>query len=361
MYKTLLFIVPIIITFSSCRVPYEPDIEADQEILVVDAFLTNHTGASYVKLSMATPFDLDMNYPSVQSATVYLTDGNHNLISFSETSAGYYEPNIAFAGEINVTYKLYVKLPDGNIYVSEPETIPEGMEPDSVYGGYDQVEYLTEDDFGKTVMVTEDVCAMYFNYIGDIAAPHFRYNSSQLIEYVIPSMMGGFYCWKTETDNKLRFTNEKYTSSSGNIFKQEVSSSPPTTQMMVHDITAGPYGWVLSDSMIMVREYRRIVELDQYRLNDDSYEYYKSLTAQSEAEGKLFDPVISQIKGNISCVNDASKIVLGFFEASNLMTMSYVIRRHGVGSDVVITPINNLPSHPPAGFIYNQMPDFWIQ
>jgi hypothetical protein len=29
-------------------------------------------------------------------------------------------------------------MPDGGIYVSEPETIPEDMEPDSACGGFDR-------------------------------------------------------------------------------------------------------------------------------------------------------------------------------------------------------------------------------
>jgi hypothetical protein len=362
MNKTFLLVL-IVIIFSSCRVPYEPDIKANEEILVVDAFLTNHAGASYVKLSKAIPYDLDRNWPSVQNATVYLTDGKYNLISFSETSPGYYEPDNAFAGEINVTYKLYVEMPDGDIYVSKPETIPEDMEPASVYGGYDQVEYLTEDAFGKTVKVTEEVCAIYFDYMGETVAPRFRYNSSQLIEYGIPKVIGQFYCWETIIDNNLRFTNEKYTSSSINIYKQEVNTSRPNTNMMVYDIIGGssPSGWVYSDSLILVYEYRRIVEINQYRMNDDSYEYYKNIKAQSDAEGKLFDPVISQLKGNISCVNISSKTVLGFFETSNLMTMSYVIRQNGVGSNITITRIDNVAPHSPTGFMYNQLPDFWIE
>jgi len=352
MNKTFLFIVIIVITFSSCRVPYDPDIEADQEILVVDAFLTNHTGASYVKLSTAIPYDSAKNYPSVRNATVSLIDENHNSIPFSETSAGYYEPGTTFAGEINLAYKLNVLMPNGDIYVSQFETIPEDMEPVSVYGGYDQVESLTEDDFGKTVKVTEDVSALYFDYIGEISAPRFRYNSTQLIEYGIPDLMGYYYCWRTVTDNNLRFTNVKYTSSSINIYKQEVSTSPASARMIVNAIYA--------DTMIVVYEYKRIVEVKQYRLNDDSYAYYKKVQAQSDAGGKLFDPVISQISGNISCVN-ASKPVLGFFEASNLITMSYAMSRNGLGSNITITPIDNLPPHPPAGFIYNERPEFWIQ
>jgi hypothetical protein len=257
-------------------------------------------------------------------------------------------------------------MPDGDIYVSQPETIPEDMEPDSAYGGYDQVEYLTEDAFGKTVKLKEDVCAMYFDYLGETVVPRFRYNNSQLIEYGIPAERGHFYCWRTVTDNNLRFTNEKYTSSSINIYKQEVSTSPPSTMMLVFALIPcpdKPDSVCFSDSLITHWEYKRIVEVNQYRLNDDSYEYYKKVKAQSDAEGKLFDPVISQFKGNISCVNEPSKTVLGLFEASNLLTMSYVIDRHGVGSKITITQIDNLPPHVPAGitFEYENRPDFWIE
>jgi hypothetical protein len=329
--------------------PYEPDIEADQKILVVDALLTNHTGTSYVKLSTAIPYGLDGTCTPVQNATVYLSDGNHNLISFSETGAGYYVPDTAFAGEINITYKLTVKMPDGDIYVSETETIPEDMEADSVYGGYDQLEYLDIDEFGKLVKVQEDVCAMYFDYVGQTETPRFRYTNSQLVEWTTP---GRGFNWRTFTDNSLRFTNEKYTSSSINIYKQEVSTTPPSTMFYIF----------MYDTLQAWWEYKRIVEIKQYRLNPDSYGYYKKVKAQSDAEGKLFDPVISQFTGNISCVNEPSQPVLGLFEASNLMTFTFIIDRHGVGSKITITPIDNLPPHPPSGAVYDfdNIPDFWV-
>jgi hypothetical protein len=327
-------------TFSSCRTPYDPDIEADQEILVVDAFLTNHSGASYVKLNLARPFDLDGELPSVHEAVVYLTDKTHNEIYFQETSAGYYEPvDNLFAGEINASYELTVITPDGCIYSSEPETIPEDMIPSRVYGGYDQVAHLAKDAFGKTIMITEDVCAMYFDYMGDTEAPRFRYNSSQFVEYFISSGSNTFCCWMTETDNNLRLTYQKYASSSLNIYKQEVSTSPPNLNLIVNNIEIAPGSseWTSSGSPIQVYEYKRIIEIKQYRLNDDSFEYYKQVKAQSEAEGKLFDPVISQIKGNISCINVPSKLVFGFFEASNLITMSYDISRYDVGYPISIS------------------------
>ncbi len=344
---TFLFISLIVVTLSSCRMPYEPDIEADQEILVVDALLANRIGASYVKLSTTMPYDATENSPGIEHATVYLTDEAYNRISFAETSAGYYEPvDTFFAGEVNTSYELTVITPDGNIYVSEPETIPEDTEPDSIYAAFDQVEYLTEDYYGKTIKVTEKVCALYYDYLGDSVAPHFRYNANQVVIWAA----GQVYYWRIYPDNNLRISNEKFTSSTGNIFKQEVNTTPARKQIAIL-----PF----ENTTAAVIEYLRFVKLNQYRLNDDSYEYYKSVEAQSDAEGKLFDPILSRVKGNISCVNVPNQTVLGFFEASNLMTKTIVVRVQWLGYEITLKEVFNLPPLPPFGYI-KKLDAYWV-
>ena len=371
MNKAYLFLALIITTFFSCRLPYEPDIDPNQQVLVVDAFVTNHQNLNYVRLTLAIPFDSSGTYPPVHNAEVYLTDHNKIITYFEETSEGYYEPvDNGFAGEINTSYILTVTTPDGYTYVSNPETILPDMEPVSVYGGYDKINYLIKDVSGKTFKASENVCVTYFDYNGETATPRFRYNSSQLVEYNLVKdlqlMQYVFYCWKTEIDNNLRFTNESYASTSANVYKQEVCTSPPETRIIVRDLMMNPVAhstndWIYKDSPIDVVEYKRILEIKQYRLNEDSYEYYKAVKKQSDAEGKIFDPIISQLQGNIKCITATSKPVFGFFEASNLATLSYIIRRNGLGGNISFLRINNLPFHTNEGFMANQLPDFWIQ
>lgn len=347
MNKSFLFIVLIVVIHSSCRIPFEPDIEAEQEILVVDALLTNRAGSSYVKLFMAMPYDVSGTPPAVENATVYLTDVADNRISYTETSVGYYEPvDTVFAGEVNTSYTLTVVMPDGCIYVSEPETIPEDRKPDSIYAGFDQVEYLTEDYYGKTIKVTEPVCALYCDYIGDATMPRFRYNSSQLV--VWPA--GSFYYWRTYADSNLRLTNEKFASSSANIYKQEVNTTPARKQFLTV-----PY----ENTTATVIEYLRIVKFNQYGLNEDSYMYYKNIKAQSEAEGKIYDPILTRVKGNISCINASNQTVLGFFEASNLMTKHIIVRVQWLGSVITLKEIDNFPHLPMAGVIKKE-DAYWV-
>jgi hypothetical protein len=53
--------------------------------------------------------------------------------------------------------------------------------------------------------------------------------------------------------------------------------------------------------------------------------YYKSLDAQMQSEGKLFDPIAAQLTGNIKCITDPNKKVIGFFEASSVNYSAYIV------------------------------------
>ncbi len=366
MNKFTLLLALMVIALASCRTPYDPDIDTDQQILVVDAFLSDQPSTSYVRLTMAIPYDSSGNNPPVQSATVFFTDQNHQVIHFQENQPGYYEPTEAdFAGEVNGVYVLTVITTDGDSYESDPQTILPGMDPSRVYGGFDRIEYLSKDAFGKTIKVTEVVCATYFDYLGNTETPHFRYRSSQLVEYSLDKLVLFINCWRTETDNNLRFTNQKFASTSADIFKQEVCVSPPTSTLKVYDIIPNPENdiekpWIISDSLIETYERKRILEIKQYRMNDESYNYYKDVQNQSDAKGKIFDPVISQLKGNISCISNPSKPVFGFFEASSLATFSYIMQRNSIAGSITFTLIENLPPHSSEGFLPVLFPDFWI-
>jgi len=371
MNRTFQISIILFLILSSCRIPYDSDVDANKQILVIDAFITNYTGNSYVKLTNAIPYDSAGIYPNVRNAVVYFVDNTDSVFNFIETSAGTYEPvDYNFKGVINKTYTLTVTTIDGYVYVSKPEMMMPVLEPSNVYGGYDQEQYIEYDYYGQAQLITKDVCAVYFDYLSDNeTAPRFRYNSSQIVEYVIriigPEGMSSFYCWKTEFDLSLRFTNDKYASSSINIVKQEICTSPPNIMISVSEIIpdpegVSPTGWI-NGNLIDLNEYKRVAIINQFRLNNDSYKFFKGVEKQSSGDGKIFDPVISQLVGNITCKTDSTKLVLGFFEASTKTTMSFIVNRNGVGSSVNIIRINNItPPLTSAGFTLNYLPDFWV-
>jgi hypothetical protein len=65
-------------------------------------------------------------------------------------------------------------------------------------------------------------------------------------------------------------------------------------------MTLTPYGWVLT--------------CHAYSISEQTYLYYKRVEEFFVQDYKLFDPVPTQIIGNIRCLTDTNEIVLGNFE-----------------------------------------------
>jgi hypothetical protein len=363
---SLIFILGII----SCKKPYDPHIDTGQQVLVVDGFLSNVPGTNYVSLSWATPFNKSVTPFLIRNARVSLTDNTVNVIYYKEYAPGYYKPlDVSFAGVINKPYTLKVETPDGKTYVSKPEVLMPLLSPVKVSGGYNRHEVLVDDPMGGVDKQVTDICEVFYDFASDQGStPRFRFTSSQLIEYIIykelippKDLKAGylFYCWLTEFDNTLRFTNEKYPTSSVDITKQTVCITTPDSYISVPDMNLRTMTY--SDSLVKTLEYKRIIKINQYRLNTDSYAYYKGIESQSAAEGKMFDPLTTQLYGNMTCKSDASQLVLGLFEVSSLSTRSYAISRRGVGTPVTFELVPNISPLTPLGFTIDTMPDIWIK
>jgi hypothetical protein len=363
--------ISLILVFGiiSCRKPYDPHLDTGQQVMVVDGFLSNVAGTNYVSLSWATPFDKTVTPTLIRNARVFLTDNSGNVINYKEYSPGYYKPlDISFAGAINKTYTLKVETPDGKAYVSKPEVLMPLLSPVKVSGGYNQEEVLVDDPLGGVDKQVKDVCEVFYDFAGDQGiTPRFRFTSSQFVEYIINKVLIPpkdlkasylFYCWLTEYDYTLRFTNEKYPTSSTGITKQTVSITNPDRYISVFDMDLKTMTY--SDSIVTALEYKRIIKINQYRLNTDSYTYYKGIESQSAAEGKMFDPLTTQLYGNMTCKSDSTQLVLGLFEASSVSTYSYAISRHGVGTPVIFEIVPNMSLVTPLGFTIDSIPKFWI-
>jgi hypothetical protein len=365
--KTLLFLA--ISTLLSCTEPYSADIDAGQEVLVINGFLCNQAGKNYVILTTASPYDSIGAPKYVRNAQVYVTDINNRVYPFREISRGCFEPvDPAFAGVAKKSYTLTVKTSDGNLYTSKPEILMPALLPQKVSGGYSKRESLVKNYYSGVTKTVDDVCELYYDYKSDDGnLPRFRFTSFQLIEYtiykeLIPPVDGKtgimFYCWITFDDKELRFTNEKYKSNSTEINKQLVAVTTADRKIEVHDVDMRTLD-LNTQVMMITWEYKRIIKINQYRLNPDAYSYYKGIERQSDAEGKMFDPMTSQLYGNMQCTTNPDKLVLGFFEVSSVTTSSWAVFRNGPGTQIVITSAPNVDAYG-SGFTIDQTPPFWI-
>jgi hypothetical protein len=368
--KSTLYIsaLAMILCMFACTEPYDNPVHSDYKVLVVDGFLNNRPGSNYVSLSLASSYDGTGAPEHISNALVFATDNTDSVFMYMETSPGYYKPvDTSFAGRVNKTYTLTVKTPDGPEYVSKPEIMMPLLAPANVYGGYNQVEQLVVNQDGTTKKTVKDVCEIYCDFESDDqVTPRFRFTTSHLVEYMIDKLLNPpengvfgytFYCWITGEDNSLRFTNEKYPSGSGEVIRQTVSafSAGKAIEVPDMDVTTLDY----ADTVIQTPEYKRIVRIHQYRLNSDSYSWYKGVESQSAAEGKIFDPMTAQLKGNIYCASDPAKTVLGFFEVSSVSARAYAVAREVIGGPVSVVEVPDVFPNS-EGFTVDTIPGFWI-
>ena len=79
------------------------------------------------------------------------------------------------------------------------------------------------------------------------------------------------------------------------------------------------------------------INVRQYALSEESYNYWKELQKATESLGTLFDPQPSIVQGNIYNVNDDRETILGYFDASSVKEKRIFIRR----SDLPLTRLPN--------------------
>jgi len=338
----------------SCRKVYDPSVDGSQDALVVEGLITDQPTSYQIRLTKAIPYDSSGTAP-VKHATVWILDDNGIRYNLSETGSGIYTSNPAeLVGTPGKSYSLHIKTTDGNEYQSSSQQLIPDNFSDNIYADFATKEILVEDYYGGTSKQTIaglDILADIKNNSGIL--PRFRFKTILTTEmtysvYISPETTYYYYCWRTEgLDDLVNLTDEKYNMSSTDITKHKVCFMPSYSTYSVYD--------TIYDTLTTAYVNNRILKLTRYSLNDETYQYYKDINSLLSAEGKLFDPIAVQFRGNITCTSDPKKLALGLFEASSVNTSTYSIRPGQ--KNVVGIPGTTFPF---ANCTLDTVPNFWI-
>lgn len=356
-----------LLLFHFCTEPYDPKTENDRQVPAIYSLVTDIPGQSYVDITVAVPYDSMTWRKGISGAMVFITDNSGGKTPFTEASDGRYVPvNSTFSGKPGKSYVLTVEMPDKQVYVSSPQEMLPQVIPFEVSGKFGKETYLLESYYGKVIQKEKEVCEIYYDlkYTGP-EQPEFRFISTQIVEYTVfkpkfpPFPVSGymFYCWYVIADSSLVFTNEKYKTNSGGIQKIRICSTTPDKKIQVPDMSLMTMSY--DKINIDTDELRRIIRISQYRLNPDSYAWYKGVDNQNASQGKIFDPLIAQLYGNLSCQTNPDQPILGFFEVSSVAVNSWSVSRDGKLTSIIFKSVPNV-FPPPSGFTVNVEPDFWI-
>jgi hypothetical protein len=339
--KKICFVVLLIITLIGCTEVYIPEVNSSTQALIVEGLVTDGAGPFTIKLSKAKPLSFDSVGVAtpVLDAKLMIMDNENHVYTLDEGGSGNYITPTNFKPQIGNSYKLNIETKDGSIYESKLEKLLQPQTYDSIRGFNTTNSYLNSNHELQNA-TGADICVDLFKYLSKSeSVPSCRFVSNVTVQYQYTETgtdaLGNptndwfwfFFGWNTfnlnETEN---ITDEKVVSPNPIVHNHSIGFMP---------FTAANYGFIIPYEASIVYYLR----VNQYTMNSDSYRFYKDANTQLSASGKIFDPITSQLYGNMKCVNNSSKIVLGLFEVSSVKQDAFIVRGSSYNQTVSISKV----------------------
>jgi len=277
-----------------CVEPFSPpEVNTDEGYLVVDGFLNMGADTSLIMLSHTQSASLKTGVLMEPGAKISAEQENGASFAFIEKGNGsYFLPpaKLSMSGK----YRLKIETSNGKEYLSDYVAVADTPPIDSVALVPDTrqeaafMQVNTHDPQNKTRFYR-----WKFEETWEYRAP--LYSSLELANGLIVA-------------RKLDINTCYRTIKSGNIL---LGSTIKLSQDVIKNL---PLTTVLYSSGKLLIKYSLLVK--QYGLTQDAFEYWTSLAKTTEGTGSLFDPLPSQVTGNIRCTSDAQELVFGYFSAA---------------------------------------------
>lgn len=339
----------------SCQEEYRVDLQNTDPFLVVDGLITDKPGPHSVRLSKSVKFQDQFVPQAVSGANLHISGSDGQSVALTEGQPGLYQTPADFAGTIGQSYVLHITTQEGQQYVSAPQTLMPPLNIDSIFGQLgEEVFYLHSQVSNNVYATAVDGTNAFLKTSGrNEDAASFRFVSELYLQYLIIYGGGAVidtydYCWIR------RQINDQLGTDLGN--KNNMQNATDKTGFVIRNRNQlTHYGF----SEQLYQPHRVIIN-KIFTLNEDSFEFHKAKNDQLSDEGRFFDPIAAQIQGNMQCISDPQKVVLGLFEASSELIITYKIESDFQNNAVNITIIDNLHTIPRLGCLYEEYPDHWL-
>ena len=366
MKQYFLILIGIFFLLCGCEEEYKADISGHENILCIQALITDNPSENVVKVMRTYPFYEVRTEDFVAGASVELIDVEGNTYAGIETSKGIF--NINHSAEAGKTYKLKVSV-EGEVYESDFEELPSSPTFDSFYVKPETSVTYKYSSVGKPVENKVTGMRAFIDVPITDSLKYHRFSIEKVLNYVLakdtgvwvyilgndtitalePSTMS-IYCWRTKAD--------------GGLFNV-VGPTGYGNQKMIKDRPLTFGGNQIANYIEHDPEFKTeylagwSVKVKQFGLNENSYKYYNALNEQLSASGKLFDAAYTQVQPNFRCVSDPVKSVIGFFELSSFNYFQFYMKTSIGNEESVYCLIDNKIIIPDEGVVRWFRPEFW--
>ena len=340
MCDRLIYFVFLLILFASCEEYYTPTIDKIDGQLVVEAQITNDATKSFVHLTRTRDFYSKLPAETVAGAKVELVEINGSVATGNENITGYFTFNTTPVTGKN--YKLRITI-GKDTYESETVTMPPVPIISNFYTEHKEEKVYRTDGYGIPSAYTVQGREIYIEAPVTSALSHYRFYTRSVIEWSFnpPSVFGPppptIYGWKSFYQNaNFNLTGpKKFSAATDMIEKQPLLMLSYNAGEYINTDTLVTHGW--------------IIIVDQYGTSAGSFDYHQKLNSQFAADGSLFDPIQTQIYGNITCKTDPSKIVFGYFDLNSYQQIRYYMYLSSPQASVPLRQLFRYPFIPDEG------------
>ena len=294
---------------NACVEPYDPPLESeDVNMLVVDGFLNATDDTARVRLTRTLPVKSVDVIPGESAAVVRIEDDKGLIYTLTETSGSLYKGAVPGAGTQS-SYRLLIRTRNNREYVSDFTPVLETPAIDSVT-------YEVHSDGMEFFVNTHDATNSSRNYrwtFQETYQYNARFNSLFMFEgdepVFRPFDQSIFTCWRSHPSTNILVTS--------------------TRHLQESVVNKFPVAFIGRESIKMSVKYSML--LQQRALTDEAYDYWRQLERSTENLGGLFDPLPSEVQGNIKSISDPAETIIGLFSAGTVQEKRIFVKR----SDVV--------------------------
>lgn len=295
----------LMLTLLSCVDEVQLPARSVESRLVVEGLITDEKPPYTIKLTYTGEYNsliYGQKEIPVNGADVRIIEIGGRSVKLEQdplTPSYYWMRDSTFVGKTGRSYQLNIRLTDGKSYVSSPELLKPVSEIDRIYAEFRARpdNEFREPDHYQVLIDTKDPSESgnYYRWSGYGYVP--RLSTGE------PVGFAGIccnWCWIPVYGKQSEVLSDVYIN--GNtISRRQVLSSPI--------YYAG----------------RHYIEIRQYSLTKQAYQFWVRFEEQRKRTGSLFDPLPASIEGNVHEEGDTTVLALGYFGSSAVTKRRLII------------------------------------
>lgn len=292
----------IAVLFSACKKPFVPPetLNNTSKYLVIDGVINAGSDSTFIKLSRTKKFENGIVIDHETGAQLTVEGDDNSSYPLVETVTGTY----ATAG-LNLNnshkYRLRIKTTNGKEYLSDFVVVKNSPPIDSV--GFTAKPsqltiYANTHDAGNNTK--------YYRW---------EYTEAWKFHSTYESFWNGtaprakedyvYFCFGKDTSSYITLANT--TKLTGDVvYQAPITTIDPSSEKI---------------------EIRYSIEVKQYALTSDAYNFWDNLHKNNETNGTIFDAQPSDNQTNYHCLTDPKELVVGYLSVGSVATKRIFIDR----------------------------------